>query len=290
MFDINNYYEAYTLHEAFNILNSSISNIKIIAGGSDVLIKSRSRKPSYTDIYLLGITRIKELNEIKLLDNGDLYIGACNTFTTIENNELVNNLTKTIAYACGTVGGPQIRNVGTIGGNIANGAPSADTSTILLAYDAVLGINNGTTIKEMNINDFYIGPSKVRLEKNELLQYILIKKENYENYKGAYIKFAQRNAMDIATLGCSVLLKAENNIIDNLKIAFSVSAPTPIRATSAESFAKGLELTVDNINNIGIKCLDDSKTRDSFRASKAYRDQLITVLFSRAVEQILAKN
>ncbi len=286
MFDIKGYYEASDLSEALNLLNT-VENPMLIAGGTDVLIKSRERKKNYIDINLIGITRIKELKEIKMLENGDIYIGAANTFTTVENNELVKKYINPLSVAVGTVGGPQVRNTGTIGGNLCNGAISADSATTLLSYNAVLGILSEGGIRELDINKFYIGPGKVDLNKGEILQYILIKKENYENIKGTYIKFAQRNAMDIANLGCSVLLNAENNFVKDIRISFGVAAPTPIRAAFAEEFAIGKELTDENINEIGEKCVLSSKARDSYRASKAYREHLIKELPKRAIAQIL---
>ncbi|MFV0502750.1 MAG: xanthine dehydrogenase subunit XdhB [Lachnospirales bacterium] len=282
MFDILDYYEAKDLKDAFSYLQKN-ENTKIIAGGTDVLIRARERSSDYININLLGVTRIPELKEIRETDTA-IFIGASATFTEIENSDVVKNNISIVATAVGQVGGPQVRNAGTIGGNICNGATSADSATSLFVLDAMLVIENENGRREESIHDFYEGPGRVKLGKTDIVVGFKINKENFNGYKGHYIKFAQRNAMDIATLGCSVLLKENNNKIEDIRIAFGVAGPTPLRATSAEEMAKGLELTKENIEKIANKTLESTKARDSWRGSKAYRENLAVELTKRAIE------
>ena len=109
-------------------------------------------------------------------------------------------------------------------------------------------------------------------------KYNKIKKEDYHGYKGHYIKFSPRKAMDIATLGCSVLIKENNGVIEDLRIAFGVAGPTPIRVNNAEEYAKGKTISPEVLDKIGELCLENSRARDSWRASKAFREQLIKEL------------
>lgn len=281
MYQINQYIEAETLQEAIEALSVN-ENAQIIAGGTDVLIKTRERKGGYVDRDLVGITRIESIHGIRM-DGGDILIGATTCFTDVEENEHILRHIPLLATAVGMVGGPQIRNIGTIGGNVANGATSADSASSLFALDAIICLEGKGGKRELAIKDFYQGPGKVDLKQGELLTHIRIPKASFEGYKGHYIKFAQRKAMDIATLGCAVLVKESNGIIDDLKIAFGVAGPTPIRATEAEAFAKGKAITDENLDAIGEACLANASARDSWRASKAFREQLIRELPKRGI-------
>lgn len=282
MYQIQGYYEASSIREAIDRLAAN-PNSQVIAGGTDVLIKTRERKSGYVDRELVGIMRIPELHGICQDDQGNLVIGAANSFTEVEEDELVRKLIPVLCTAVGSVGGPQIRNMGTIGGNVANGATSADSASTLFALDAVVCLEGPDGRREMPINEFYVGPGKVALKQGELLTCLKIPKDSFDGYKGHYIKFSQRKAMDIATLGCSVLVKAEGGRIADLKIAFGVAGPTPVRATSAEDYARGLEPTDEVLDFIGEKCLENASARDSWRASKAFREQLIRELPKRAI-------
>lgn len=283
MYQINGYFEASTIKEAIDYLAGN-ENSQIIAGGTDVLIKTRERKSGYTDKDLVGIMRIPELKGINLDDDGNILIGSATTFTQVEEDEIILSNIPSLATACGSVGGPQIRNIGTIGGNVANGATSADSASTLFAMDAVICLEGPKGKRELPIKEFYLGPGKVALDNGELMTHIKILKENFMCFKGHYIKFSQRKAMDIATLGCSVMVKTTGNKIDTLKIAYGVAGPTPIRATEAEAFAKGMEITAENLDLIGEKCLENASARDSWRASKAFRQQLIRELPKRAIK------
>ncbi len=283
MYQINGYFEASTIKEAVDYLKEN-ENSQIIAGGSDVLIKTRERKSGYTDRDLVGIMRIPELKGIRLDDAGNILIGSTATFTEVEEDEIILKNLSSLSTAVGSVGGPQIRNIGTIGGNVANGATSADSASTLFAMDAVICIEGSAGKREIPIKEFYLGPGKVDLKKDEIMTHIKVEKKNFDGYKGHYIKFSQRKAMDIATLCCSIMVKMNGNKIDDLKIAYGVAGPIPIRAVEAELMAKGMEITTDNLDKIGEKCLENASARDSWRASKAFRQQLIRELPKRAIK------
>ena len=189
------------------------------------------------------------------------------------------------------VGGPQIRNIGTIGGNTCNGVTSADSASTLHAYDAIMEITGPDGVRQVPIHDFYISAGKVDLKHNELLTSILIRKESYEGYSGHYIKYAMRNAMDIATTGCSanVKLSADKKTFEDVRIAYGVAAPVPVRARSAEELIRGKAVTAENIEEFAKKCLDDVNPRTSWRASKALRLHLIEELSRRAVTEAVKK-
>ncbi len=283
MYDIKSYIEAGTIKEAIELLRNN-ENAQIIAGGTDILIKAREGKKGYIQRDLIGITRIKELTEITVEENGTLSIGAANSFTKVEEHPFIKEKLPSLSAAVGSVGGPQVRNMGTIGGNICNGATSGDSGSTLLAFEAILEIEGIDGKKEIPISEFYLGPGKVALNHGDILIKIKIRKENYEGYKGHYIKFSPRKAMDIATLGCSILIKEKEGVIEDLKIAYGVAGPTPLRAFEAEEYARNRTISEEVLEEIGKECLKASKARDSWRASKAFREQLIEELPRRAIK------
>ncbi len=288
MYPIKSYTEAKTTKEAIDILASN-ENAMLIAGGTDVLIKARELKSGYVDRDLVGITRIEEIKGITLDSDGNILIGSATCFYDIETNPIIQEHFSIVAQGVGLVGGPQIRNTGTIGGNVCNGAVSADSMPSLVTANAVMMIEGKNGKRELPISEFYIKPGVVALKQDEILTHVKITKQNYEGYKGSYLKFAQRKAMDIATIGCAVLLKQKDNKIEDIRIAFGVAGPKPIRAKQAEEFAKGKELTIENIKAICVLCTKDTMARDSWRASKLFRENLITELPIKAIRRILGE-
>ncbi|SCK04358.1 Nicotinate dehydrogenase FAD-subunit [uncultured Clostridium sp.] len=283
MFDIKNIYEPTKIKELL-VLMDTCSNPTIIAGGTDVLIKLRHG--SLKEVELISIRKIKELNEIKLLEDETISIGSLSSFSTIFRSKIVNDNIPILAEGAVSMGGPQIRNMATIGGNICNGAVSADSIPSLFALNAKLRLVSVNGERIIPITDFYLGPGKVKVEKNEVLTHILIKKEEYLNKKGSYIKFSNRKAMDISMLGVAVVCEFDDNKFTDLRIALGVAGPTPIRCNEAENFAKGKEINSETLDQIGKLAVSASNPRDSWRGSKEFRQHLIANLSKRAIDKL----
>ncbi|MBS6501774.1 MAG: xanthine dehydrogenase FAD-binding subunit XdhB [Clostridium sp.] len=286
MFDISNIYEPKTMEEALDILDNK-ENIKIIAGGTDVLIKLHHG--DMLGIELLSIRNIDELKAIQLNDNEDIEIGAMSSFTDIFRNEIINENIYVLSEAAVSMGGPQVRNMATIGGNVCNGAVSADSATTLFALNAQLLLRRKNEERIVPIREFYLGPGKVSIFPDEILVKIIIRKEDYKGYKGNYIKFSNRKAMDIAMLGVSVVGAIENNKFNDLRISLGVAAPTPVRCLKAEDFARGIEINMKNIIEISEKALLDAKPRNSWRGSKDFREHLIKELTKRGILEVIKR-
>ncbi len=284
MYDIGKYQEATTVEEALRYLHDDPGS-RIIAGGTDILINVREGKDM--GVHLVGIQRINPLRKIIVNREGTLSIGPLVTFTELEENELINKYVSYLGQAGGTMGGPQLRNIATIGGNICNGATSADSASMLFCLNARLHLRTKESERTIPIQDFYLGPGKVDLKSGEMLTEILIDRIDYQGFAGKYTKFSQRKALDIATIGCSLMLKIRKNIIEDLRLAYGVAAPTPVRCCNAEQYAVGKMVTLEVAKTIGMKALEDVSPRDSWRGSKAYREQLIQELAQRAVMELL---
>ncbi|MEL7565413.1 MAG: xanthine dehydrogenase subunit XdhB [Dehalobacterium sp.] len=283
MYDIANYEEAHTVEEAICLLKAN-PNAHLIAGGSDLLIKIHEGK--FSDIELIGIRDIPELKNISLEDDGTITIGSGATFSQIAHHPIIRENIPVLGEAVDKVGGPQIRNIGTIGGNICNGVTSADSASTLFALNCLLRIKGANGRRMVAIENFYQGPGQVDLSHDEVLTAIIIAPENYQGFGGHYIKFVMRNAMDIATLGCVVLCKLDGReVIADFRLAFGVAAPTPIRCRETEEMVRGKIFSSDLLQEVGRWAAGEVNPRNSWRASKEYRLNLVEELSKRAFEQ-----
>ncbi|PIH05772.1 xanthine dehydrogenase FAD-binding subunit XdhB [Clostridium combesii] len=282
MYDINEILEPKTLEKALELL-SEHDNLTVIAGGTDVLVKLHEER--FNSLNLISIRNIESLNEIKVIEDGSIEIGAMATFSEIFRDDIVNKNIPILAEAAVSMGGPQIRNMATIGGNICNGAVSGDSAPSLFALNSKLRLKSKNGERIVKIKDFYIGPGQVDIRKDEILISIIIEKKDYENKYGNYIKFASRNAMDIALMGVAVLVEVKNKKFEDLRIALGVSGPTPIRCEIAEAEGKHMKVTDENIRLIGNLALKSSKAIDFWNASKEFKEHLIQELTYRGLKE-----
>lgn len=289
MYDMKALYEARSVQDAVRLLTEHPQAI-IIAGGSDVLIKMREGKLAGCE--LVSIYGIDALRGISMDADGTLRILPLTSFSHITRDPLIQKHIAVLGEAVDQVGGPQIRNIGTIGGNTCNGVTSADSASTLFAWDAVMEITGPQGVRQVPIQQFYIKAGQVALQYNELETAILIKKESYEGYRGHYIKYAMRNAMDIATCGCSVNVKlsADKKYIEDVRIAYGVAGPIPMRAPSAEAAAKGKPVSMETVEAFGEAALQDVNPRTSWRATKEFRLHLTRELAMRALKESILRS
>lgn len=232
MYDIAKYEEAYTVEEAIALLLGNPRAI-IIAGGSDVLIKLHAgRMPG---VELVSIHGIPELTGIKREEDGTIAIGSGTSFTQIARDPIIRRHLPVLGEAAAMVGGPQVRNIGTIGGNVCNGVTSADSASTLVALNAKLRIQGLAGERVVSIHEFYKGAGKVALAQGDIVTAILITRENYAGFSGHYIKYAMRSATDIAVLGCVAVGKFNKNRVVDLRLALGVAGPTPLRCAKTDA-------------------------------------------------------
>lgn len=288
MYNFNKLYEPASVEEALQ-LKKDHPEALLLAGGSDILIKIRDGKLSGCD--LINIYDLEELRGICLEEDGSVLIRPLTSFTDVSMHPVIREHVPVLGEAVDQIGGPQIRNIGTIGGNICNGVTSADSASTLKAYDAMLELASVDGIRLLPYADFNIAPGKVDLREGEIMTGIRIPKDSWEHTYGDYIKYAMRKAMDIATLGCSVnvRLNKDKTAIDRLRIAFGVAAPTPIRSFTAETSAKGHALNEALLEEVANGALADVMPRTSWRASKEFRLQLVKELARRATKAAVEK-
>ena len=282
MYDLAALYEANSVEEAV-ALRLQHPEAQIIAGGTDVLVQMREGKRAGK--ALISIFGIDALRGVQLEADGTIRIGSLTSFSHITKDPIIQKYINVLGQAVDLVGGPQIRNAGTIGGNTCNGVTSADSASTLFAWDAVVELTGQNGIRRLPIRDFYLKAGVVDLKPDEIQTAILIPKAAYEGYFGHYIKYAMREAMDIATTGCSVNVKLseDKKTIEDARIAYGVAGPVPMRAETAEAAAKGQPVSKETVSAFAKAVLQDVHPRDSWRASKAFREHIAVELAKRCL-------
>ena len=284
MFDFKDYTKADSIQQAIELLQAHPA-ARLVAGGTDVLVKLHKGKTEFP--FLVDIHDLSELNYVRQTSDGDLLIGSGTRFTTVAESPAVLEQIPILATAVLTIGGPQIRNMATIGGNLCNGVPSADSAPPLIALNAVLTIEGARGQRELLLENFFKGPGRVALEHDEILTAITIKRENYDGYHGHFFKYAMRHAMDIATIGCAAVCRVEDGQMRDLRLAFGTAAPVPIRCRLTEKKACDCNVSRELLADIAETVWQDLNPRSSWRATKDFRLQIISTLAHRVVRQAI---
>lgn len=285
MFDIQNFYRAGSVSEAVRLLNEH-HEAKLIAGGTDVLVKLRHFSDKYR--HLVDIHDLPEI-KVSRLERDKLFLGAGLSFTDTIVSPLVKEHLPVLGEACATVAGPQIRNMGTIGGNIANGATSADTAAPMLVLEPELLVEGSAGVRRTSIKGFHTGPGQVALGRDEVLTGFAFDLSALKGLGASYYKYAMRSAMDIATIGCCAGVKMGDGVTTDLRLALTVAAPTPIRCLSAEAAGLNRPLNDETMRKILAALDDDIKPRTSWRATKEFRTRIIKVLADRMIRSAAAR-
>ena len=281
MYDMKALYQAKTVADAV-ALRLAHPEAQVIAGGSDVLVQMREGKRAGKE--LISIYGLDELRGVTMEEDGTLRIGSLTSFSHITRDPLIQQYMLVLGEAVDQVGGPQIRNIGTIGGNTCNGVTSADSASTLHAYDAIVELTGPDGVRRQPIHDFYIKAGQVDIREGEIQTAILIPRESYEGTFGHYIKYAMRNAMDIATLGTSVnvRLSADKKYVERARVAFGVAGPVPLRAAAAETLAAGQPVSMDLAERFSQAVKEDINPRDSWRAARDFRMHIAVESAKRA--------
>lgn len=284
MYDINHIFEASSVEDAIK-LRIEQPQARIIGGGSDLLIGIRAGVNAGCD--LISIFMLDELRGISLDEDGTIRIGSLTSFASITKNAIIQEHINVLGEAADKVGGPQIRNIGTIGGNTCNGVTSADTASTLMSYDAVIELTGSEGKRLVPIEAFYLGAKRVDIRPDEIQTAILIRPESYRGYHGYYYKYAMRGAMDIATSGCSVNVKLSDDkkTIEDARICYGVAGPIPMRTRSAEQAVIGQPVSSETVEAFAAGALKDVNPRTSWRATKEFRIQIQGELARRCLTE-----
>jgi carbon-monoxide dehydrogenase medium subunit len=271
-----------TKEEILKILEQEKSEACIVAGCSNVLpyIKDKIIPPK----LLLDISGIEELNYIKK-NESNLYIGATTTISDLINSKIIREECNVLYQVAEQFADPTVRNRATIGGNLADASPAADTAPPLLVLDALVEVESREGRREILLKDFFIGPRKTVLHDDEMI--ISIKfKNDLINKQGCFIKLGLRQAMAISVVTIAMILKIEKNKVKDIRIAMGSIAPIPLRLFKTEEFLKNKEVNDDLIEGAKNKIYDEVNPISDIRASQEYRKYVSGVLFKRAFKKL----
>ncbi len=273
------YYEPKTIEEAVELLAKYKGEAKILAGGTDLLVAMKQRvvEPK----VIVNIKRIKELRFIE--DRGDhLAIGATTTLREIEKNPIVKEKFPALLEAVKAMAGTQIRNMATIGGNLCNASPAADTAPPLIVYEAKVKIVGPRGERIVPVEKFFKWVKQTVMEPDELLTEIMIP-YHPPNTGSAFIKIA-RVAMDLAKVNVAVALRVDdNNIIEWVRVALGSVAPTPVRAPSVEKALEGKEFKLETVEEASKLVVNDISPITDIRSTAEYRREVSKVIVRDAL-------
>ena len=270
-----NYHIAESVEDALHTLVSTPGDACFIGGGTDLLLDLQQGRhnPIHT---LIDITEVPELNSLEFR-LGELFIGAGISHRKILNSSLVQEHADALIEACGLIGGPQVRNTATLGGNVAHALPAADGTIALMALNAEIEIAALTGRYRAPLAKMFLGPGKNSLEDELLVGFYLPKKEPGD--ASAFRRVMRPQGVAIAILNLGVWLHRDGDLISDVRIAVGPSGPIPIRMTQAEEALRGNPLTDEYISKATECILDQASFRTSrHRATSTYRQHVVGVL------------
>ena len=274
-----------TEEELFRLLGDGTACV--MAGGTDLLIAMREKglQPS----CVVDIKRITELQGIQSLNGGGLSVGATTTLHEIETSKLVRQVCPVLSDAVGLIGSLQVRNRGTLGGNLSNGSPAADSAPALLVLDAQLELASASGTRMVPVETFFAGPGKSVLEHGEILKRVRIPQPT-PGTQSVYLKFGPRKAMDIAVVSIAVSLRWDSKgCCSDARIALGAVAPTPLRVKKAEAALIG-KLDEEQIQAAVALAAAETSPVDDIRGGRVYRAHLVKVLAARAIKEAITRH
>lgn len=274
-----------TIEEAIFLLSQHKKDAKLFAGGTD-LFPQMKRRQINNPKFLIDIKELKELNYITNNDNEGLRIGALATISVVEKSPIIKEKFSALAQAAYVMASPQVRNRGTIAGNICNAVPSADSAPALLSLGAKIKAISTKGERTINIEEFFTGRCETVLTDEELLYEIQIPPVP-SNSKSIYLKLSPRHSMDLPIVGVAVLAISKDGVCKDIRISLGAVAPTPIRAKAAESILKGEKFNDQVIEKVAETAAGESRPITDHRASAEYRRDMVKVLVKRAINQII---
>jgi len=272
-----------SFEEALELLDKYGEQAKLLAGGTDLIVKMKDDvvKPK----YVIDLSRLEELKFISKED-GVIKIGALTTLREIETSPIIRENVHVLSDAVEKMASWQIRNLGTIGGNLCNASPAADTAPPLLVLEAELKLTSSEGERTVPIDQFFTGPGETILKNNELLTEIQI--PIMSNHAGtAFLKLGRRFAHTLSIVSVATLVVVEDDVFKDVRIALGSVAPTPVRAKKTEDRFRGLSATKDAVEKNCVWVVEDISPISDVRASAEYRKEMAIVLTKRALIEAL---
>jgi carbon-monoxide dehydrogenase medium subunit len=276
------YLEPRTIKEAASLLVQHQDRVKVIAGGTDLInqIRLKKIKPQ----YVMDISYIPGLDHIQYDAAGRLSIGALATIRSLEMSAEIQKRHPVISQAAGLLGSIAIRNVGTIGGNLCNASPCAETAPSLIGLGARVKLAGSHEARTVALEEFFTGPGETVMQTGELMVEIQVPPMP-SHTKSVYLKHTTRGTANPAIVGVAVIVAMDGKKCIEAKLVLGAVAPTPIRAKKAEEILRGAEMDDALIEKAAQAASEESSSISDVRASADYRKDMVKVFTGYALRK-----
>lgn len=275
------YHTPASISEALTLLTEYGEKSKVMAGGTDLLVSMKKRE--IVPEHLINLKGIADLKGVRYDAKEGIRIGALVTLEEIRRSEEVKDEFCALWDAVDKMASPQVRSLGTIGGNLCGAVPSADTAPPLIALKALVKTAGGSGERSLPVEDFFRGPKESVLQRNEILTEVFIPNPPQKS-SGVYLKLMRRNAMDLALVGVAAWLRIDSEgICREARIALGAVGPTPIRAVGAEKVLINKKVVEALAEEAGKAASVVCRPISDIRSSLEYRCSMVEVLTKRAV-------
>lgn len=275
-----------TLGEALEILGEHKGNARLLAGGTDLVNKLRSG--AIRTEHLVSLNRVRDLARVHFSEEKGLSIGATARISAVGAHAEVRGRYPALAHACSVMATTQIRNMGTVAGNLANGSPCADTAGPLLVYEAVLLVSDRSGRRRIPLAEFFKGPGVVDLRPTEIVESIQVPPPG--NAGSDYQRISARSRIDMSAAGVAGLLALDGQgRVSRARLAMGSVGPTPMRCSAAEDLLTGQVPDDPLLERAATACAVASLPIDDVRATAEWRRAVVAVLARRVLEQSLLR-
>ncbi len=266
-----------TQHEICSSLMKYKDSAILHAGGTDMLV--RLRNGLVNPACIIDLSKVDSLKSIEILSNGGVLIGAMVTISTLSSHSVIKSKYQALQEALQSIGSLQIRNRGTLVGNICNASPAADSVPPLLTFDAKANIRGCNGVRSISVEDLITGPGETILAPDEFVESVELPESNC-NCSSAYMKIGRRRAVDCSIVGVAVRLGIDKNV----RVAFGAVAAKPIRAHGIEKILSKRKWDQNLIEHAATHVHSEIMPINDIRASKEYRQDMSVVLFKKVFD------
>jgi carbon-monoxide dehydrogenase medium subunit len=278
------YLAPHSTAEVCAVLAERGKEAELLAGGTDLLLQMRRREIS--PAYVIGLKSVAELSGMRPSVDGGLAIGSMTTVHSLLSSPVVRQKYAVLAEAAAGIGGPELRNVATIGGNLAGALPCADLPPALMTLGATVTLQSRSGERTVPVDELFPQFGTTVARPDEVLTTITL--PSVPSFSGgAYLKFHDRQSMDMTTVGVSAFVTWDegSQVFRDIKIALASSAPVPIRARKAEAILRGRAFAEDALDEAALVVCEEADPRTSWRATREFRFDLLKGLTKRAIRR-----
>lgn len=276
------YYTPENVESACKLLTEQGDGAYIMAGGTDLLVKIH--KGALKPKAIIDLQKIKGIEGISYEKGKGLTIGAMARLTDVGNHPDISSKYPAISKAALATANTQIRNMGTVAGNLCNAAPSADNAPALMTMGAVVTLKSVKGARHVALEEFFQGPGMTVIKKGEILTSIFVP-EPRNGAGTSYQYLSARGKVDIAAVCVGATVVMDGDKVKDAKIVLGAVAPVPMRAVKAEKVVIGHKLSTELLEKLGLEASKESKPITDMRSSAEYRKVLVAVLSARAIEE-----